>query len=109
MEKIYKLLQSRGKEDILLGFHLLLRYSSEDILEFFRSHHFDTRIEGAYDIKVALDFKNNPIPNNTYIDLGNQWALVKTSGDFRLRDITSKGYVKIHKVISKENYLNGMY
>lgn len=102
MEKIYKLLKSSVKEDIELALNLLLRHTEEEIVNFMNSFKEGGR-EFCVDIELGTYFECLYI----YIKLIENLRLCIPDNNKILR-MRSANFAD-WKIISKENYLNGMY
>lgn len=103
MEKIYKLLRNKD-EDALIGLQLLFNNKDKDIIDFFKEHceeedskYFEFPV-GGYDIKKSF-----------YVELVYGYVVFVGKDRLRLRKKSSRGFAKVVKIITKEQFINGMY
>lgn len=105
MEKIFKLLRSPNLEDLNVGIVLLLRKDIGYIQEFF--DRYGDRHSTIKDIDLKQTISDI---NQIYIQIAPETYICSINRILRLRNQTDKkGMARKWKIISKENYLNGMY
>ena len=105
MEKVYKLLNSKNIDDNKIGLHLLLNLPAEQILEFFNSY---KNYEGNGVIDVKLN--DRLFKDKTYIKITDQYFITSfKDGDLRLRSLGSPGWGDEWKIITIEQFTNGVY
>lgn len=104
MEKIYKLLKSNNEGDNEIGLQLLIYRPIEEILEIFR----DLTIDKGSEVRGYLDVNTRNKHIQGYIRVNDDYVIMVHIG-LRLRKISSSGFNRQEIIISKENFINGVY
>ncbi len=107
MEKIYKLLTSGVYEDVKIGLHLLVASKEVDVIKFFKKYSKNrTNDPYVWDINI----KYYTVLFNHYIEISRKYVICHFSDeDLRLRKKNTTGWGHDWTIITKENYLNGLY